>query len=135
MRPYLLNGSFSIAALFLLWGIAAQAQTAVNLSVSVKQTQCASTSVQKASKEATFTVFPNPSAEHVTLELTNVTDTQECTVSVVNLRGERVRHFVERITNGKLSKSINTRSFARGAYIVTIETSNGAVFSQSLIIE
>lgn len=127
-----------LAASLIFPCIQAVAQTSVSVSVGIKQTACATSSVQDAqnsnntsSEEAdgTLSVSPNPSNNgqiviEIDVERNNVPQGATILLRLLSTRGEAACQeytSVLVINGGKWRKTVNIEHLAQGAYLLTLE--------------
>ncbi len=80
--------------------------------------------------DSQFSIFPNPSNDKVTLNLSGFIN-QPLTVKVMNMVGQEI--YSEKVGNVLAAeKTINTENWSEGIYIVTIETAK-SIFTRKLI--
>ncbi len=74
---------------------------------------------------AGFRVYPNPTAETALVDF-SLSNTGSATVSLTNLRGQRVQMIHEpTLRAGKYTRMIDLRGLASGRYVVTVERADG----------
>lgn len=72
-----------------------------------------------------FNVYPNPANDVVNIDLTSFAN-EPLTIKVVNMLGQEVFHETENIAATTL-KVLNTASWPRGVYLISVETDAGPV--------
>jgi hypothetical protein len=93
---------------------------------SVKVRVDATASVKEVKQNPSFSMFPNPSDEFVSIQLNN---TEKGLVKVVDLLGNVI--YSESIFT---SSKINTSDFKNGVYFVTIESEGVKLASRKLVV-
>ncbi len=71
-----------------------------------------------------FTVYPNPTSDFINISATEVAVKN---IKLINLIGKV-------IYNNKTAQPIDVRSFAKGLYILKIESNDGGIFSKKVIL-
>lgn len=82
-------------------------------------------SVDRNTISDSFKVYPNPTSDFINITATDVAIKN---VKLINLIGKV-------IYNSKSAKTIDVRNFAKGLYILKIESNKGGVFSKKVILK
>lgn len=85
------------------------------------------TGISTMSNNATISLFPNPSSETTTLNLTGFDQNEKVTITVVNELGQTVLALQE---NAAAQISLNTSALSKGVYSVSITTSTKKAVSK-----
>jgi hypothetical protein len=82
------------------------------------------TAINNVLKNATLSLFPNPTADFINLEF-SLTEATDVTINVTDLTGKVVysNNLVNKIGNQGLV--INAKDFSNGIYLVSLKTANG----------
>ena len=71
-------------------------------------------------------IYPNPSQDIFNIEFTSLRS-QDVTVKVYNVIGERVEEYYMQNIEGKHIKSLNLNQYNRGVYLLEIATNKGII--------
>lgn len=82
---------------------------------------------RNAALEARSTLYPNPAAGLVTLEVADVKGTAEATGEVRNALGQLVQQFTARPQQGQLRAQLDLSNLKAGIYTVRLQTSAGSL--------
>ena len=92
------------------------------------------TGLNTVSKKVAFEMYPNPASDRASVDV-NLDKKDDVTVEVFNKVGALVySHSEAGMSAGEHSFSINTSDFAKGIYMVSVKTSNGAT-QKKLVVE
>ncbi|MCB2409557.1 T9SS type A sorting domain-containing protein [Hymenobacter lucidus] len=84
-------------------------------------------SARNAALEARASLYPNPAAGLVTLEVADVRGTQAATGELRNALGQLVQQFTVQPQAGKLSTQLDLSGLKSGIYTVRLQTADGAI--------
>jgi hypothetical protein len=90
-----------------------------------------SLSIPISTLDIAVAIYPNPAKDNVTIELSSLIKNGE--LKIVNVLGETVYNETVIASSGKTTKQINTSNFAKGVYMVIVE-SNTAKIIKNLVV-
>jgi hypothetical protein len=86
---------------------------------------------QVEANKSSVKVFPNPTSDHVTIQIPEVFKNETYSVQVFDLSGKSVANKSGRGSN----ISISMKGFDQGMYIVEIKTETGVVFKSEITVK
>ena len=88
--------------------------------------------ISETAFEGRLEVYPNPTNNHITIDLSNTTS-DDYSISFSNILGEEVYSY-QAFVNGTFKKNVDLSSFAKGVYLLNISNSNSSV-TERIVVE
>ena len=88
--------------------------------------------ISETAFEGRLEVYPNPTNNHITIDLSNTTS-DDYSISFSNILGEEVYSY-QAFVNGTFKKNVDLSSFAKGVYLLNISNSSSSV-TERIVVE
>ena len=95
-------------------------------------TPWSTSNISETAFEGRLEVYPNPTNNHITIDLSNTTS-DDYSISFSNILGEEVYSY-QAFVNGAFKKNVDLSSFAKGVYLLNISNSNSSV-TERIVVE
>ncbi len=87
------------------------------------------TSVNEETFSKTFTIYPNPSSDFLTIE-TTFSKKESLNIVFYNVMGTKLLNIEEAVPSGAYKKQINIEELPLGVYFLSLQTDNGNIIKK-----
>ena len=88
--------------------------------------------VNEESQSISFTVFPNPSADHLSIELKSATESS-ATITLSNILGKKLQQKTIQASSASIKTVLDVNDLASGVYIVTVNAGSSRATKRIVI--
>ena len=84
--------------------------------------------VDELSKESSFTLYPNPAHELVTIQLSENQKLSKYNVSILDMQGKLI--FIKEILFEERSAAVNIENLSSGNYLIKLDSESGSAIQK-----